>query len=975
MTEAPSASPRAPLDRPIAPPEKHPGAPDISAAPAPGLTREVRWALAAGLAIVGTLVYLPALTADFVYDDAVLVKGNRNVASLGAAWRAFFEPLWSFQNPTSGFENAFWRPLTVLVIALGRTLSGPDPWGHHALSLVLHLLASLAAWRLASRLLSSPGLGFAAALIFALHPVHVESVAWISAVNDPLYGLFALLALDAHLAWRGRGSRGAPVAAGAWLLLALLCKEQALAVIPIALVMDLAFGHLRSRAGEADDDPFADLLRTYGPFLAAVALYYAGRVVAYGSLLAGFDQASARFGHGLARAWQFRVEISGRFLELLTVPFDQAIFRQVRPEIPAGHAPWLRAMAFALAWLVATVAAARARRRLALALLLAVPASFSVILIRYEGAGGFPISDRYLYVPVIFVAVLAATVLRRLLPSRAVGALLALAALVGGMRTYRYAGRFHDDESFFRAAVAAEPDNSYARQGLGRVLMDKYHLTLDREALDEAAFQFLMSQKIGYVYGERGPKLGAQASFAERASELNRIITNTPPSTLQIDQTVMVSMHDRLQANLGLGWCTLFRALDPRTAERDFDWPKVIFEQVLKRATEDPRLAAMGAEVYAHTGLGTTLIHMDRLQEAEASLRKAVQLNPSYAEAWRNLGLCLTRQERWDEARAAYEQALRFRPDDLQLLLEIAGTAADGKRFEIAERRLDEAQGLYPDSVEPVFLRGMVAAKRGDFTTALARFDQVLARLPDHPEAHLNRGKVLAQSGEIEGAVQELGIACELLPESFDAHYQMARLLLATPGAERSALRYLTPAYRLSRPDPLRRVLHEQLARLVGGDREQLLTLALMSEARGDYVHALDWTERMLAVAQADPSASAEELAFLSYKRGTFLAGLKRHVQALEAHRECLAAVPDHLGANHDAAQILAIDLGRAAEALPYARAALKGLAASEGVDPRIRAAMEESLRQIIELGELEQMGPEPPENDPEPDEDRDEGE
>ncbi|MEE8467878.1 MAG: hypothetical protein V3T22_05455, partial [Planctomycetota bacterium] len=144
------------------------------------------------------LAYWRVLGAEFVYDDVRLVEVNPNVSSLGAALRAFFEPLWAFEDPTGTFQNAYWRPLTVLTLALGRWISGMEPWAHHALSLCLHGLATLVAWRFASRLLSNPTLGFAVALVFALHPVHVESVAWIAAINDPLYGLFALLALDAH---------------------------------------------------------------------------------------------------------------------------------------------------------------------------------------------------------------------------------------------------------------------------------------------------------------------------------------------------------------------------------------------------------------------------------------------------------------------------------------------------------------------------------------------------------------------------------------------------------------------------------------------------------------------------------------------------------------------------------------------------------------------------------------------------------
>ena len=92
-----------------------------------------------------------------------------------------------------------------------------------------------------------------------------------------------------------------------------------------------------------------------------------------------------------------RVNQIGTFLGLLFAPFEQAVFRQVRPELPAGHWPWLRAMAFLVAWILGTAWAARRRWNLGLATLLALPAAFSLLLLSYESAGAFPISDRYLY--------------------------------------------------------------------------------------------------------------------------------------------------------------------------------------------------------------------------------------------------------------------------------------------------------------------------------------------------------------------------------------------------------------------------------------------------------------------------------------------------------------------------------------------------------------------------------------------------
>ena len=275
------------------------------------------------------------------------MQGNPRLASFGAVARSFTEPHWSFAQPGSE-QVGFWRPLTVVVLALGRALGGGEPFAHHLISLALHLAASLVCWRLARRLLGSDVLGFLVAAIFGLHPVHIESVAWISAVNDPLFALFALLSLDAFVAWRGRGSPGVPWLAAAWLAPALLAKEQALAVVPMALALDLGLW-----VSERGDGRPRRWLAAYGPLLAVVAVYLGLRTAVFESPLAGLDRAAASFGLPLARSLSLRVEIFGGFLGLLAWPSDLAVFRMVRPVLPSPDAGYYLALLLVVLWGIA----------------------------------------------------------------------------------------------------------------------------------------------------------------------------------------------------------------------------------------------------------------------------------------------------------------------------------------------------------------------------------------------------------------------------------------------------------------------------------------------------------------------------------------------------------------------------------------------------------------------------------------------
>jgi tetratricopeptide (TPR) repeat protein len=931
---------------------------DVPTIPAPlhRLDPGLRLGLGVTLALLGLLVYLPALSAGFVYDDHSLIEGNRTVASLGAAFGAFFEPLWAF-DPEGEIPNAFWRPLTVLLLAGTREVVGLTPSGFHTVSLVLHIAATWAAWRLATRLMRCGTLGWLAAALFAVHPVHVESVAWASAVNDPLFALFALLSLERYFAWRERGLRGVPWAAGLWLLPALLAKEQAVIVPLVALVIDLAFRHLRLRGEGAGNE----VVRAYAPWAIVGAVYFVGRMVAYGSVMAGLDQVSADFGLSFAREALLRVEVFGAFLESLLAPSEYRFFRQVRPELPEGHAPMLRAWAAVLVWAAATGVAAWQSRRLALAMLLAIPACFLLLLVDVEAAGAFPISDRYLYLPVIFAAVLVVGLLAKFLPRPAVfGVGLALCGAGAWSASARVA-IFEDDLTLYRAAMEAEPDNLRGRVFLGDELLEVYRQTLDKEYLDEALFHFLTGLMLGFDYGKYTPKLGADEPWIKRAKELDILVNGVSVTELRKDETVFISGFDRITANLGLGECTL--ALGNLPPEYDLEWPQQVFEHILKRFPKMPK---------ALDGLGRTQFRQRDYEGAEATFREVLEQDRSYVNTWHNLGVLLASLGRFDEARSCFDEALRLRPGYRDTLVKAAACAIDGARFPQVEDYIQRLERAHPEDPEAQFLRGMLCAVRGDLNGAIERFDLLLAREARHVRGHLQRAKALAALGDRSEAIRAFRRAAELQPDSFEAHYHLTTLLLQNPEAQEEAIPYLERAYQLSPPNELRSqlhgLLHGLLLRASMSDLQAMdavMGYARLDQQRRDFVHALSWVDSArlqlqgrLAKLQSgeDDPKLRNNLVFLLNMRGELLEGLANSSEeqresylagAHDSYVEGLRLEPEHFFLNYNLAILLATKLQRLDRAAAYARVALDGID-SLG-QPAARAAVERTLRSILE--------------------------
>src|SRR5262245_43243182 len=188
--------------------------------------------LALAAVAITAAVFARALWNGFVYDDELLIVRNPLVTAPESPGQLLGQPLWK--------DHAFWRPLTALVLCAGYHAGAGGAAVLHALSVALHAAATGGAFALAHRVTRRPPIAFCAALLFGLHPVQVESVAWATSIDAPLWGCCGLWASWAHLRWRERGSRGAPWLATSCFAAALLAKEPAIAVLPAIAVIDLA---------------------------------------------------------------------------------------------------------------------------------------------------------------------------------------------------------------------------------------------------------------------------------------------------------------------------------------------------------------------------------------------------------------------------------------------------------------------------------------------------------------------------------------------------------------------------------------------------------------------------------------------------------------------------------------------------------------------------------------------------------------
>ena len=408
--------------------------------------------------LLTAIAYCGALRYGFVYDDGPQIVGNPLVQSWSHVGGYFTQHVWANQP---GTRPTYYRPLFLLWLRLQHALFGLQPAGWHAASILLHLLVTWQVFLLGRALTPQRADAAFAALIFGLHPIHVEVVAWVSGSTDLLAAAFMLASLLAYLRVRSNARRRLAWSAAsvAWYALALFSKEIAL-VLPLMLV---AF-ELLPPSASARVPSLSALLARLHAYLWVTAGYLLLRSIALGGL-------AVRASNSLATVLHILPEAFWLYLRHLVWPFRLSPFYSVvnQATLPSFVVPLL-----AIA-VVAALALTLGRRlpvqRFTLALLL-LPLLPPLAALRFLPDDAL-VHDRYLYLPSIGFALLAGVLLSRVV-GRAVAfnmpaakwalMLPVMAILMFG--TIKQQAYWANDLALYQRAIQVAPNNPMVLNGL-----------------------------------------------------------------------------------------------------------------------------------------------------------------------------------------------------------------------------------------------------------------------------------------------------------------------------------------------------------------------------------------------------------------------------------------------------------------------------------------------------------------------------
>jgi tetratricopeptide (TPR) repeat protein len=409
------------------------------------------------LSLIIAAAYIPTFSGEFILDDRPLVKDNRFI-------REFSRPTFylSHEDGVSsesfpGYHTGYYRPLINLLYTLDYKTWGMNPSGFRITNLILHLFACIILYQILFVLLGGRFIAFAVTVLFGLHPVNTEAVAWIVNRNNILVSLFSLISFYYYLKNAKEGKIWARLLSYLCFMVALFCKEFAIMLLPILFL----YNRLILRDGKVNREEILG----YIPFILILFLYFLLRANAIGSVVTPISTPN------LWKNTYFAPFLIAYDLKLIVIPYGLHSFIIHYPD---DYLSWQAFAGFVCLGFLAFVAWRERKNKILLFSFLSFLIALFPVLNIIPTSAVTVVSMRWLYFPMIFLSFSWASYLQRLLNVNRFFVLSGLSALIIYFGIYSYTlnqNLWHDEDTFFRQEIQNFNNNFYAG-GLAEKLLD-----------------------------------------------------------------------------------------------------------------------------------------------------------------------------------------------------------------------------------------------------------------------------------------------------------------------------------------------------------------------------------------------------------------------------------------------------------------------------------------------------------------------
>lgn len=572
--------------------------------PTPRPRRGAILAVASAVLVVTAVVLWPTRSCGFTnWDDPTYVVQNRTIQTLDGA---------SIGRMFGSEVLGNYHPLTMLSYAMDFAIGGLDPATYHTTNLLLHLVNTALVFALLLALTGHPAVATIVSLLFGIHPMHVESVAWIAERKDLLYTAFFLGAMVAHVRWVRTGRWRWFAAVGALFVLSLLSKAMAVTLPVVLVAVDLFLRRPVGRRMVLEKLPLFVVSIAFG-LVALNAQASSGAIVETHTL--GLPQ------RVVVAGWALLV-----YVGKLLVPVRLACFYPYPPGIEAALPTHM--VVLAAASVVLFAAALLSWRR---APVVAFGAAFFLVtvalVLQVIPVGGAILADRYSYVPSIGLFLVLASggvALVRWRPALRTP-LLAVVAVYAGWLGWAANQRCHDWRdagALWSSAIAVHP-SAVAHNQYGTWLAERGRVA---DALPQFDRAITLDPRNARAFVNRGNALSVAGDRERAIADFDRALALRP--------TLVDAWTNRGITYQELG----------RDAQALAD-----FAEALRLRPDDP--VALRARAYTHLGAGD-------LDAAFAAARAFVAVAPGDFHGPWILGEVRRRQGRARDALRHYEDAL-----------------------------------------------------------------------------------------------------------------------------------------------------------------------------------------------------------------------------------------------------------------------------------------------------------------------------
>ncbi|MDA8242330.1 MAG: tetratricopeptide repeat protein [Nitrospiraceae bacterium] len=641
----------------------------------------LRFFISLVLVVATFLIFAKVGGHDFIsYDDNLYVTDNQMVQG-GLSWSGF---VWAFTT----VHSANWHPITWLSHMLDMQLFGLRPGAHHLVNVLFHSLNTVLLFLILARITGAIWRSAFVAALFAVHPLHVESVAWVSERKDVLSTFFGFLTIWVYVRYTERPGMTRYLWVVLLLVLGLLSKPMLVTMPFLLILLDYwPLGRMQGGGQSVTESnpvrPKATLSQLLVEKIPLLVICTASGIVTLIAQKKGEAMADLSLGLGL-RIANAAVGYA-RYLGKTFWPVGLSIFY---PHPGAGIPVWQVAGASFLLLTVTGLVLMRLRQSpwLAVGWFWFMVALVPVIGIVQVGAQS--IADRYTYIPLVGIFIMIAWEVPELLKrwrigARALGIASALVLLLLSSLTWRQLDFWKNHETLFRHAISVTKDNCVALSSLADYLARKGNVDEAYSDLNESLRLCPKDEEAWYNLGVLQRNRG---EMAEAENSLREALRLKPRYT-------------KAWSNLG----SVYMA-QGRMAE------------AIEALLEAARVSPDDASVWFN--LGFLYGKNGQPEEAVEAYCESVLLKPAYWAAWNNLGITYKNLGRISEAAAAFGQAAQIRPDDPMAWYNL----------------------------------GILYANTGDFTKAIGAFRNAVRVRPDHAASWYEMGMAYSSMGRQQEA-------------------------------------------------------------------------------------------------------------------------------------------------------------------------------------------------------------------------------